>query len=103
MAFTAAGNLIRHKVTAHKILPYKCNLCSESYAKKSVLVEHLAEFHEGEKIEIRSKKFPYRCSVCEVSFSKRDLLQSHKETAHSDTTIPNGAFYSKFVQLTFCT
>merc|ERR1712242_529201 len=99
MAFTATQNLTSHKVRVHKLLPYKCNLCLESYAKKSVLVEHLSKFHEGEKIEIRSKKFPFRCSICEVSFSKNDLLKSHRETAHSDTLIPNGVFYQKIVQL----
>ena len=60
MGFASKENIRRHEIKQHKLEPYKCTLCTDTFARKCELVEHCADYHQGEKMPVKSKKIPHR-------------------------------------------
>ena len=82
--YTASkGHLWRHEVKVHKLRPYKCTLCLETFVRKCELLDHCGTYHEGEKMPVGSNKLPFKCTVCAVSFLSNALLLVHKAN-HGD-------------------
>ena len=77
------GHLWRHEVKVHKLRPYKCTLCLETFVRKCELLDHCGTYHEGEKMPVGSNKLQFKCTVCAVSFLSNDLLLVHKAN-HGD-------------------
>jgi len=62
---TESSNIRRNQLENHC---FKCQLCSYSSPKKSILKRHMRK-HTGEK--------PFKCSLCSYSASQKNNLQIH--------------------------
>ncbi|KAF7276912.1 hypothetical protein GWI33_008526, partial [Rhynchophorus ferrugineus] len=71
--FSASNKLKIHMRMHSGEKPYKCHLCSESFARKDVLTGHIRR-HTGEK--------PYTCKICNQSYSQSGTLHTHMKTQH---------------------
>lgn len=65
---------IRFRHTGEK--PYKCTICSKSFATKSDLTVHM-RVHTGER--------PYKCNVCFKTFTQSCSRSLHMRNVHFKT------------------
>uniref|UniRef100_A0A8D8X842 Zinc finger protein 418 n=1 Tax=Cacopsylla melanoneura TaxID=428564 RepID=A0A8D8X842_9HEMI len=63
------GNLFVHQRKHTKIRPYHCKLCTQTYAHRTNLRNHIISSHWNLK--------QYACSVCTLSFSLNSYLKQH--------------------------
>lgn len=55
--------------------PYKCDMCSSSFAQRSNLMSHKRATHFNDK--------RYKCETCNRSFKRRRLLEYHIKATHT--------------------
>ena len=54
--------------------------------------------HEGERIDMQTKRLPFQCPICEVRFTKKESLDSHLSEDHKDETIPKVLLHPRNVK-----
>ena len=50
-------------------------------------IRTLVQCHEGERVDMQTKRLPFQCPICEVRFTKKESLDSHLSEDHKDETI----------------
>lgn len=81
----------------HKLKPFQCPHCSESFASRKTLRHHIY-IHTGEK--------PYVCDICGQAYRQPTCLKNHKKIhmkmSHNDATAAalavNRSFLNNFLQ-----
>ena len=68
-AFT---NLMYHKKNTHRVIKFKCNLCTEEFVNKSNLNCHVNSSHK--------ELTPYSCPRCYKGFARKDNMKRHLAT-----------------------
>ena len=63
------------KGTHLRLRPFKCDVCSRTFARKSHLANH-SFIHTGEK--------PFVCHLCDYRCSRKSHLNRHVESMHAD-------------------
>lgn len=78
--FRLKEHLQRHINLHDRPTPYKCTICSASFAKKRLLGEHHALEHNGQ--------MPYKCTEagCTSAFARPGHLQRHIISVHVEKT-----------------
>ena len=58
---------------------YHCDVCTKSFASKTILISHNSDVHEG------LKKYP--CKKCEAIFTNRKRMEKHFITMHQGRSL----------------
>ena len=104
--FSYKANLKKHtesQVHERKKMEYKCEKCTEIFARKEKLVKHNAFVHEGNKPAYKcdrtfshkanlkkhresqvhqQKKMEYKCEKCAEIFARKEKLAKHDAFVH---------------------
>lgn len=59
-------------------MSFDCKMCSKCFGYASVLSEHVASVHGGDR---------YTCEHCSITYTRRPSLFRHLQTVHKN---PNG-------------
>lgn len=86
--FKDRAQLFRHKESVHRnVRPWKCNLCTRAFGKKSALKNHV-NLHMG----IRE----WKCEECNgMGFARKHHLERHRKTFHEDGSRPRRKGYMR--------
>ena len=69
--------------------PFKCTVCSASFARNSHLTQHIESVHEGKK--------PFKCKICDAGFTAKQSLKWHISSIHEG----NKSFKCSFCKANF--
>ena len=61
-------------------------------------IRNLVQCHEGERIDMQTKRLPFQCPICEVRFTKKESLDSHLSEDHKDENIPKVLLHPRNVK-----
>lgn len=80
-SFSTKQRLNRHEDLHNRPTPFKCKICSESFAKKKVLSEHVTKAHEDIKTQ-------HTCTYenCDSTFISPSHLKRHERNVHIEKT-----------------
>ena len=74
-SFAKKENLKGHMVSVHEgKKPFQCNICDANFAQKPHMKNHIESVHEGKK--------PFQCEICETKFTRKDNLKNHISSIH---------------------
>ena len=99
----ARGNLVKFIFWVNFVINFESvSLMRENMRGLRENLKHkirtLVQCHEGERIDMQTKRLPFQCPICEVRFTKKESLDSHLSEDHKDENIPKVLLHPRNVK-----
>ncbi|XP_050535002.1 oocyte zinc finger protein XlCOF6-like isoform X2 [Daktulosphaira vitifoliae] len=94
----ACSNFINdcHEMSKKK---HKCGICSIHFIKKSLLLQHLMDFHKEENSCVNS---PHYCLICKIGFCTYQTFNEHLSIKHEHLTLSENKITSCSMSCGLC-